>query len=78
MDKIEKNVSYFYRYFWKAVDGSLHVQYICGSMEEHEKVCQKFVSDSDVVSAMREYVHEIDCNFIGVTHAVKEEKKEEN
>ena len=72
-----KNVVYCYRYYWKDKDSKLFVKYVTDSEKNHEAFMEMLQKDTNIVSAMREYIHEIDFSFIGFTQAVKEEKKED-
>lgn len=66
---------YAYKYLWKTKDDKLCVKYVTDTQEGHA-MFQKHLRDSDdVVSAMREYLHEINFAYLNFTEPVKEEKK---
>lgn len=66
-----------YRYIWKTGDGRLCVKYVTDIEEGHVKFMNALREDKNVVSALREYQHEVNYAYIGFTEPVKEEKKEE-
>lgn len=66
-----------YRYMWKTKDGKLCVKYLTDIDEGHVKFQKALKEDKNVVSALREYQHEVNYAYIGFTEPVKEEKKEE-
>lgn len=70
-------VAQCYRYIWKTTDGSLCVRYLTDIQEGHAKFQKALREDENVVSALREYQHEVNYAYIGFTEPVKEEKKEE-
>lgn len=77
-EKIQDTVIvYNYRYIWKTKDGNLNVKYVTNTLEGHGDFIKAIRNDSNIVSALREYQHEINFAFIGFTEPVKEEKKEE-
>lgn len=65
-----------YRYMWKTKDGKLCVKYLTDIDEGHVKFQKALREDKNVVSALREYQHEVNYAYIGFTEPVKEEKKE--
>lgn len=68
---------YTYRYFWRDKDNKLRCRYLSGTLEEQEAFQANLRADPFIVSAMREYIHEVDYAFIGFTEAVKEENIKE-
>ena len=69
-------IVYNYRYMWKQKDGKLCVRYICDIPAVHEQFIKQLRENDNVVSSFREYVNEVNFEYIGFTEAVKEEKKE--
>lgn len=69
-------VVYTYRYMWKTKDGNLCVKFLTEPQEGHMKFQTALREDPSIVSAMREYVSEVNFAFLGFTEPVKEEKKE--
>lgn len=74
MENQKQTKIYTYRYFWENRDGSLSCRYLSGTLEEHCVFQQTLRDTSNVVSAMREYIHEVDYSFIGFTEPVKEKE----
>lgn len=71
-------IVYTYRYIWKTKDGKLHVKFMTEPQEIHAGFQTAILKDENIVSCMREYVHEINFEYLGFTEPVKtEEKKEE-
>lgn len=68
---------YTYRYMWKNKDNGLCVKFITGVVQEHNQFMDILMKDENIVSALREYVNEIDYSFIGWSQAIKEENKSE-
>lgn len=66
-----------YRYMWKCKDDGLRVKFLTGIEQEHNQFMDILMKDDDIVSALREYVNEIDYSFIGWSQAIKEENKSE-
>ena len=78
-DKINvKNtiILYCYRYIYKMKDGRLIVKFMTEPQESHAKFQEFIRGNPDVVSCMREYVHEINFEYLGFTEPVKIEEKE--
>lgn len=70
-------ILYTYRYIWKDKDGKLCVKFLTEPQEGHAQFQQALLDDETVVSCIREYVNEINFEYLGFTEPVKEEKKEE-
>lgn len=68
---MEKNVAYCYRYFFKKKDETLSCEIVTGSMNRHSEFMQVLRNDENIVSAYREYLHEVDFVFLGFTEPVK-------
>lgn len=68
---------YCYRYIWKDKEGKLGVKYFTDTIEGHAKFQEVLRNDANVVSALREYQHEVNFAYIGFTEPVKEENKTE-
>lgn len=69
-------VVYTYRYIWKTKDGKLCVKFITEPQEGHMKFQSAIIEDEFIVSCMREYVNEVNFEYLGFTEPVKEEKKD--
>ena len=77
VEKVSHSRLYTYRYVWKRDDyESLCVRYLTGTALEHVKFCTDLAADDHVLSATKEYVSEVDCNYLLLVSAVKVEKKE--
>lgn len=68
---------YNYRYIWKDKSGKLCVKYVTDTIEGHAKFQEVLRNDTNVVSALREYQHEVNFAYIGFTEPVKEENQKE-
>lgn len=67
---------YCYKYIWKTKQNNLCVKYLTETQDGHA-IFQKHLRENDeIVSAMREYVHEINFAYMNFTEPVKEEKNE--
>lgn len=74
----ETVIVYTYRYIWKTKDGRLCVKFLTDVQEAHKTFQTNILKDDNIVSCAREYMHEINFNYIGFTESVKvEEKKSE-
>lgn len=65
-----------YRYIFKVKDGEkdkLCVKYLSDVEKAHVEFMSALLHDSNVLSAMREYVCEIDCTYLGAVEHVKAE-----
>lgn len=69
-------IVYTYRYIWKTKAGQLCVKYITEPQEGHMKFQSAIKEDETIVSCMREYVNEINFEYLGFTEPVKAEKKD--
>lgn len=75
----EKNAKILvYRYIFKVKDGEnekdkLCVKYLSDVEKAHAEFKTALLHDSNVLSAMREYVCEVDCSYIGAVEHVKAE-----
>lgn len=69
-------VLYTYRYIWKDRAGKLCVKFLTEPQEGHARFQATLRENADVVSCVREYVNEINFEYLGFTETVKEEKKE--
>lgn len=69
-------IVYAYRYIWKTKDGKLNIKFITDCQEAHARFQKALCDDDNVVSCMREYIHEINFAYLGFTEPVKIEKKE--
>lgn len=65
-----------YRYIWKTKDGNLCVKYVTDIDEGHARFMKALCEDENIISAMREYQHEVNYAFIGFTEGIKKENKE--
>lgn len=65
-----------YKYIWKTKKGGLCVKYITDTDGAHEEFMKALRESEDVVSAVREYVSEINMAYFGYTKEVKKEEKE--
>lgn len=70
-------VLYAYRYIYKDKQGRINVKILTEPQEVHAKFQQSLLDNEDVVSCVREYMHEINFEYFGYTESVKEEKKDE-
>lgn len=78
-DKNETVVVYTFRYMWKDKQDKLCVKFITDIEEAHIRFMEALKADENVVSALREYVSEVNFARLGLINEVKkEEKKEEN
>ena len=69
-------VLYTYRYIWKDTAGKLNVKYLTEPHEGHARFQSAILDDEKIVSCVREYVSEINFEYLGFTEPVKIEKKE--
>lgn len=66
---------YAYKYIWKTKDDKLCVKFVTDT-QEGQALFQKYLRENeDIISAMREYVYEINFAYINFTEPVKEVKK---
>lgn len=75
-----KHTLYTYRYLFRSKDmqpNNLGIKVFTGTLSEHEKMCRDILNDEDIISCLREYVHEIDLNLVLIQRVVKKEVKEE-
>lgn len=70
-------IVYTYRYLWKNKEGKICVKFITDVQEAHAKFQEAVRKDDNIVSCMREYVNEVNFEYLGFSEAVKEEKKNE-
>lgn len=69
-------ILYCYRYIYKTKDGRLVVKFLTEPQEVHARFQETIRENADIVSCIREYVHEINFEYLGFTEPVKTEKKE--
>lgn len=69
-------VLYTYRYIWKDISGKLCVKILTEPQEGHKLFQERIQKDDNIVSCMREYVNEVNFEYLGFTEPVKIEKKE--
>lgn len=69
-------VLYTYRYIWKDKNGKLCVKFLTEPQEGHARFQATLRESADIVSCVREYVNEINFEYLGFTESVKEEKKD--
>lgn len=67
---------YAYKYIWKTKDDKLCVKYVTDTQEGHAMFQKHLRDNEEVVSAMREYLYEINFAYLNFTEPVKEEKKD--
>lgn len=77
MENKEVIILYTYRYMWKTVEGKLCVKYLTEVQEGHKTFQESILKNNNIVSCAREYINEINFNYLAFTEVVKEEKKEE-
>lgn len=70
-------IVYAYRYIWKTKDGKLNVKFLTECQEVHALFQKTLREDENVVSCVREYLHEINFEYFGFTEPVKIENKED-
>lgn len=71
-------ILYTYRYIWKDTNDKLCVKYLTEPQEGHAKFQKAILENASIKSCIREYVNEINFEYLGFTEPVKEEKKEED
>ncbi len=69
-------IVYAYRYIWKTKDGKLNVKFLTECQEAHAKFQDVLRNDDNVISCVREYLHEINFEYFGYTEPVKIDEKE--
>lgn len=69
-------ILYCYRYIYKTKDGRLVVKFMTEPQEAHARFQESIRDNPDIVSCIREYVHEINFEYLGFTEPVKNEEKE--
>lgn len=69
-------IVYCYRYIYKTKDGRLCVKFLTEPQEGHMRFQEAVRDDENIVSCIREYVHEINFEYLGFTEPVKKEEKE--
>ena len=69
-------ILYTYRYIWKTKDGKLCIKFLTEPQEGHMKFQTSINEDVNIVSCVREYVNEINFEYLGFTEPVKNEVKE--
>lgn len=69
-------ILYTYRYIWKTKAGKLCVKYLTDVQEAHKDFQTAILNDDNILSCAREYINEINFNYLGFTEPVKEEKKD--
>lgn len=69
-------VVYCYRYMWKDTSGKLCVKYVTDVLEKHDEFMKQVVASDQIVSCAREYIHQINFDYLGFTETVKAENKE--
>lgn len=65
-----------YRYLFKVKNSekdSVCVKYVSDVKQAHDDFIRALLKDDNVLSALREYVCEIDCSFVGSVDHVKVE-----
>lgn len=70
-------ILYTYRYIWKDKAGKLCIKFLTEAQEGHAKFQKAICDDENIVSCIREYVNEINFEYLGFTEPVKNEQKEE-
>lgn len=76
-EKNETVVVYTFRYMWKDKENKLCVKFITDIEEAHIKFMEALKADENVVSALREYVSEVNFARLGFIDEVKKEEKGE-
>lgn len=64
-----------YRYMFHAKDmpdGKIGVKYVSETLQNHDEYVKRVLADDQIVSCVREYVGEYDCDLIGFTESVKD------
>lgn len=69
-------IVYTYRYIFKDKQGRLNVKFLTEPQEGHIKFQKLIQDDENIVSCIREYVNEVNFEYLGFTEPVKTEKKE--
>lgn len=69
-------VVYCYRYMWKDQSGKICVKYVTDILAKHDEFMKALVESSEVISAAREYIHQINFDLLGFTETIKTEKGE--
>lgn len=69
-------VVFTYRYMWKNTDGKLCVKFVTDTLGGLKAFEDMLKAESSVVSAIKEYVSEVNFAFLGFTETVKAENKE--
>lgn len=72
----ETIVIYTYRYIYKDKQGRLNVKYLSEPQDGHARFQQAILDNDEVVSCIREYINEINFEYLGFTEPVKTENKE--
>lgn len=67
---------YCYKYLWRNKENKICIKFVTDTQEGHALFQKHLRESEDIISAMREYVHEINFAYINFTEPVKEEKKE--
>lgn len=70
-------VLYTYRYIWKDKEGKLCVKFLTEPQEGHKLFQERVLHDGNIVSCMREYVSEVNFEYLGFTEPVKVENNKE-
>lgn len=72
----ETIILYTYRYIFKTKDNKVCIKYLTDVQEAHKTLQTQIRDNPNIVSCVREYVNEINFEYVGYTESVKEEKKE--
>lgn len=70
-------ILYTYRYIFKTKDGKVCIKYLTDVQEAHKTLQTQILNNENIVSCVREYVNEVNFEYVGYTESVKEEKKDE-